>query len=226
MARMLAHADMLSSTPGRATARGASACASSTREVKPVDELIRFVVGAGRRRSLPDLKRKLPGRGVWVTATRAGGRRGGQAQGCSRAASSATSRAAPDLAAHGRASARARRARCAGDRPQGRPGRDRLRQGRGRARRTSRSRLLHAADGAADGARKLDGRGCGADRRRRWRNRRSSRRFTSAQLDLALGRSNVVHAALLAGPASEAFLARCQRLEALPDRQSGQAGAG
>ena len=26
--------------------------------------------------------------------------------------------------------------------------------------------------------------------------------FTSAQLDLALGRSNVVHAALLAGPAS------------------------
>jgi len=37
--------------------------------------------------------------------------------------------------------------------------------------------------------------------------------FTTAQLDLALGRSNVVHAALLAGPASNGFLARYQSLE-------------
>ena len=37
--------------------------------------------------------------------------------------------------------------------------------------------------------------------------------FTTAQLDLALHRPNVVHAAVLAGPASETFLARCQRLE-------------
>ena len=48
--------------------------------VKPVDELIRFVVGAGRR-VVPDLKRKLPGRGVWVTATATALRRGGRAQG-------------------------------------------------------------------------------------------------------------------------------------------------
>jgi hypothetical protein len=37
--------------------------------------------------------------------------------------------------------------------------------------------------------------------------------LTTAQLDLALNRPNVVHAALLAGPASETFLARCRRLE-------------
>jgi len=37
--------------------------------------------------------------------------------------------------------------------------------------------------------------------------------FTSVQLDLALGRSNVIHAALLAGPESETFLARVSRLE-------------
>ena len=37
--------------------------------------------------------------------------------------------------------------------------------------------------------------------------------FTSAQLDLAFGRSNVIHAALLAGPESETFLARVGRLE-------------
>jgi len=36
--------------------------------------------------------------------------------------------------------------------------------------------------------------------------------FTSAQLDLALGRSNVIHAALLAGAASDGFLARCHSL--------------
>ena len=36
--------------------------------------------------------------------------------------------------------------------------------------------------------------------------------LTSAQLDLALGRSNVIHAALLAGPASKTFLSRSQIL--------------
>src|SRR6266540_245133 len=41
-----------------------------TRAVKPVDELIRFVV-APDGAVTPDLKRRLPGRGVWVTATRA-----------------------------------------------------------------------------------------------------------------------------------------------------------
>jgi hypothetical protein len=37
--------------------------------------------------------------------------------------------------------------------------------------------------------------------------------FTGSQLDLALGRPNVVHAALLAGPVSETLLARVKRLE-------------
>src|SRR4051812_47916209 len=37
-----------------------------TRSVKPVDELIRFVVGPDG--VVPDLKRKLPGRGLWITA--------------------------------------------------------------------------------------------------------------------------------------------------------------
>jgi uncharacterized protein len=38
-------------------------------------------------------------------------------------------------------------------------------------------------------------------------------RFTGAQLDLAFGRPNVVHAALLAGSASDGFLARYRSLE-------------
>jgi hypothetical protein len=70
--------------------------------------------------------------------------------------------------------------------------------------------LLHAAEAAADGVRKLDA-----------ARRRQPERgpivtigiLTSAQLDLALGRPNVIHAALLAGTPSDTFLARLRRLE-------------
>ena len=70
-----------------------------------------------------------------------------------------------------------------------------------------------AADGAVDGIRKLD-----ALARQMAGNRAEMAEFpiitalTSAELDLALGRSNVVHAALLAGPASKTFLSRSQML--------------
>src|SRR5215813_13371986 len=43
-------------------------CAVS-RAVRPIDELIRFVV-APTGEVVADLKRKLPGRGLWVTASR------------------------------------------------------------------------------------------------------------------------------------------------------------
>jgi hypothetical protein len=48
--------------------------------------------------------------------------------------------------------------------------------------------------------------------------------FASAQLDLALGRSNVVHAALLAGPASDTFLARLMRLQRFRSGEAGESG--
>ena len=76
-----------------------------------------------------------------------------------------------------------------------------------------RSALLHASDAAPDGVRKLN-----AALRRNAETMRPRSvavldAFTSAQLDLALGRSNVVHAALLAGPESKAVLTRSARLE-------------
>ena len=40
------------------------------RRSKPVEEMIRFVVGPDGE-VVPDVKRKLPGRGIWITATRA-----------------------------------------------------------------------------------------------------------------------------------------------------------
>jgi predicted RNA-binding protein YlxR (DUF448 family) len=69
--------------------------------------------------------------------------------------------------------------------------------------------LLHAAGAAADGVRKLQ---ANAHRQRSVPPPEIGF-LTTAQLDLALSRPNVVHAALLAGPASETFLARCRRLE-------------
>jgi hypothetical protein len=70
--------------------------------------------------------------------------------------------------------------------------------------------IVHARDAAADGIRKLD-----AALRRRADTEQVVivDLFTSSQLDLALGRSNVIHAALLAGAAAKGFLAQCLRLK-------------
>jgi len=70
--------------------------------------------------------------------------------------------------------------------------------------------LIHASDGSPDGAQKLD---------RQLRSLENGAApapriniFASRQLDLALGRTNVIHAALIAGEASAAFLAKAERL--------------
>jgi hypothetical protein len=70
--------------------------------------------------------------------------------------------------------------------------------------------LLNAAEAAPDGTRKLT---AALHRRADAAGIAVIDAFTSAQLDLALGRSNVIHAALLAGPESETFLARTARLD-------------
>jgi predicted RNA-binding protein YlxR (DUF448 family) len=70
--------------------------------------------------------------------------------------------------------------------------------------------LIHASDGSLDGAGKLD---------RQLRSLEGEAAptpriniFASRQLDLALGRTNVIHAALIAGETSAAFLAKAERL--------------
>ncbi len=42
---------------------------AATRTVRPVSDLIRFVVGP-QGEAVPDVKGKLPGRGIWITGTR------------------------------------------------------------------------------------------------------------------------------------------------------------
>ncbi len=71
--------------------------------------------------------------------------------------------------------------------------------------------ILHAADGGADGARKL-----GQAARRSLgdaaKGLESVNLFRAEQLGLALGRPHVIHAALRPGAAAKGFLARCRRL--------------
>ena len=185
-------------------------CAVS-REVRPIDELIRFVV-APSGEVIPDLKRKLPGRGLWVTASRTrvaeAVRRNQFSRGFKRDVR-ATATLADDtekLLIRSVTEALAMAAK-AGQVVSGfAKVEDALREGQARA-------LIHASDGAVDGIRKLD-----AIVRQRGGNPGESAVFpivatlTSEELDLALGRSNVIHAALLAGPASKTFLSRSQIL--------------
>ncbi len=72
--------------------------------------------------------------------------------------------------------------------------------------------LVHASDGSLDGTRKLEASvrrriGDAADAIARIRN------FRSAQLDLALGRTNVIHAAVAGGTAGDGFVSRSRRLD-------------
>jgi uncharacterized protein len=71
--------------------------------------------------------------------------------------------------------------------------------------------LMHASDGARDGVSKLDRLldGVLGDQ---GKSVARINLFDSRQLDLALGKTNVIHAALTVGPASAAFLAKVERL--------------
>jgi predicted RNA-binding protein YlxR (DUF448 family) len=183
-------------------------CALS-RTLKPVTEMIRFVVGPGGE-VVPDVKRKLPGRGIWITGTRAAieqaVKRNVFARGFKRDVTVARDlvagserlleRAALDALA---IAAKAGQVVGGFSKVEAAIGRDEV------------LALIHAADAAADGKRKLD---AALHRISDEKSREIAivDLFTGGQLDLALNRPNVVHAALLAGPGSGTFLARAARL--------------
>ncbi len=180
-----------------------------TREVKPVDELLRFVT-APDGSVVADLKRNLPGRGLWITATRdalaAAVKRKSFAKGFKQDV-----RAGMDLIAQTNAllerSALDALA-IAGKARQVAAGFMKVEAAIARSQILA---LLHAKEAADDGIRKLN-----AALHRRFAEEAGNiptiSDFTSQQLDLALGRANVVHAALLAGPAGNSFIARYLRM--------------
>lgn len=187
----------LASISRRTPARRERMCAA-TRQAMPKEALIRFALG-GDGAVTPDVGRRLGGRGVWLTASRTvvedAARRGVFAKGFKRDA-----RPRPDLAdetdralleaAIGALSA-ANRAGLVAAGPDAMPDRA--------------IAAIEAADSA--NASGFASNSCSNS----W-DLPVIRVLTKAQLDLALGRPNVVHAALLAGPASTLFLTRCDGL--------------
>jgi predicted RNA-binding protein YlxR (DUF448 family) len=84
--------------------------------------------------------------------------------------------------------------------------------------------LIQASDGAADGAAKR-ARALSVELGPAAEAVARIDLFTSGQLDLALGRANVIHAALKHGAASSAFLARVDRLRRYREGEAGAARA-
>ena len=170
--------------------------------------MIRFVVGPDGK-AVPDLRRRLPGRGLWITATREALEQAVKrkifARGFKRDACSArTWSTRPSNCCSAPHWMRSPIAHKAGRMAIG------FAKSEAALMNDRVAALLNAAEAAPDGTRKL----IALLRRRDDADRIAVvDRFTSAQLDLAFGRSNVIHAALLAGPESETFLARVSRLE-------------
>lgn len=172
------------------------------------EDMIRFVVGPGAI-VVPDIRRKLPGRGVWVMA-----RSGHVAEAVKR---QAFSRGFKTKVAASESLAAEVEALLTKDCLQALSLASKAGQvvsGFAKVEEAIASGaiagLVHAADCGADGMRKL-----GRSLRRRYGDERARPRvelFRSGQLDLALGRANVIHAALKQGAASSAFLARADRL--------------
>lgn len=194
-----------------------------TRQTRPVAEMIRFVAGPDGR-IVPDLKRQLPGRGMWVTAKRDSVETAIKRKAFQRALAGEGEAVTvdPDLAdlvdrlLTEAALGTFGLARKAGTvvtgfaKVEAAIGRDSL------------AGIVHASEAGDDGVAKLSS---ALARRKRMGghakpadlNEQSEipviRSFSGAQLDLALGRSNVIHAALLAGRASDIFIERYTALE-------------
>ena len=181
----------------------------ATREVRPVGELIRFVAGPDDA-IVPDLRRRLPGRGVWVTATRQAVTQAAAKRAFARALKrpvTAPASLASDVELLLARAARdgfslANKAGCVVT------GFDKVAAAIPRG---GVAAVLHATDAAADGVRKL-----GQALRRRFgpaADEMAFRLFTSDEMSLALGREHVIHALLDEGAAGRACVARLRALE-------------
>lgn len=198
----------LRDTSGTAASASERTCVATRVTLTP-DELIRFVVGP-EAALVPDLRRKLPGRGVWVALSRD-------------AVLEAMKRKAFERSLKTRVVVPAALA----DEIDALMVRDCMQSlsmankaglvttgfakvesqiGAGRV-----AALIEASDGAEDGKRKI----AQAIRRSHGDNAADVHVVTSfagSDLELALGRVHVIHAALAPGPATEGFLHRWRRL--------------
>jgi len=179
-----------------------------TRARRPKDDLIRFVLGPDGA-VVPDLKERLPGRGVWLTAAHDRVAEAAKRNVFARALK--TEAKVPEglaaqvdkLLADAALSALAL-ANKAGEAVFGHAKvEEAIAKGRVLA-------LVHAQEAAEDGCRKLDGKARGM---REGSPAPVVRAFGVDELSLASGRTNVIHAALIQGGAARKFLAAAARVE-------------
>ncbi|NWG45446.1 MAG: RNA-binding protein [Alphaproteobacteria bacterium] len=173
-------------------------------ESRPREGLIRFVIDPEGVLT-PDLAGKLPGRGLWVAAERAALEKA-IAKGLFARAARARLRVPDDLPAKVEAGLLRRLSEALGLANRAGalvcgfgPVSDFLARARPAA-------LIEAADGATDGRRKI------LARARPHGDVPVITILTGGELDLALGRQNMVHAALRPGPSAERVLAEARRL--------------
>jgi predicted RNA-binding protein YlxR (DUF448 family) len=194
---------------GEGTPEGAHRLCAATRAELAPDDLIRFVA-APDGEIVPDLSRRLPGRGVWLKADKAVV--AGAIQGKIFAKSLKRQvTVAEDLAERVEALLARRAAEAfslankAGLVTMGFAQVEALIEG------GSAVALVHGSDAAEGGAEKLDKKFL-AISRSRGRKATVVTSLSTEQLSLAIGRSNVVHAALIQGGATERFVSEAERL--------------
>lgn len=216
--------DVLDAGIGRGRANAERTCLVTRRAQDPAG-LIRFALGPDGR-VVPDLKARLPGRGAWVTATRAAVSEAVRRRLFQRAFKSKDAVAEADLAEAIEVALRhdlrqslslANKAGC-------------VITGFTKVESAIESKagvaaLLHAADASADGRRKL------AQALRRRYGDAISRipvvdDLSNAELDMALGRDHVIHAALVAGAGTAGLLARWRRLRTFRGAETAPGEAG
>lgn len=173
-----------------------------TRKAGSEDELLRFVLSPDGE-VVPDLQRKLPGRGCWVSLDRKTLGEAVKTRAFNRGFKG-EAKVSPDLAdrvgilLRQQALSHLSLARKAGEAVSGfTKVEDALKSGPVRV-------LLHAVEGSEDGNRKLD--------RLKSPSTLSCNIFLTHEMDLAFGRENVIHAAIAAGGLAERLVYFIQRL--------------
>ena len=192
----------------------------TTGEVRPVENLVRFVVGP-EGNIVPDIEAKLPGRGLWVTADGAILARAVAKNDFPKAAK-APVKVALDLVARvekrlvGRMLSDLGLARRAGQLVMGFDNVTRALDTKPPPR-----VLVEASEGAADGRKKLAGSAAARGLRVE-----TIDCLTRAELSLALGRENVIHAAVKPGPLAERLILDSVRLRGFRVRPAADETAG
>lgn len=179
-----------------------------TRAQRSKDDLIRFVLGPDGA-IVPDLKEKLPGRGVWLTAAHDTVAEAVKRKAFGRALKAETKPAQGLADQVGTLLTQAALKALAMANKAGEVvfGNSKVEEALGKGRVLA---LIHALDAAEDGCRKLDGKARGATG---GVGLPAVRAFSADELGLASGRTNVIHAALIQGGAARKFLAAASRVE-------------